>query len=145
MTEMQAPPSGVTAIAVVFLLASAYLLVVGLTTLVSPGTISMAAGASLLGGLELAGPFMFLLIAAAGLVIAIGLLWLHIWARRFAILVAMLGVVLLLPGVSNAVVDLRIGKLAWGGLGMILRVMIIWYLSQQPVREQFESGHKQAS
>lgn len=57
----------------------------------------------------------------------------------------MLGVVLLLPGVSNAVVDLRIGKLAWGGLGMILRVMIIWYLSQQPVREQFESGHKQAS
>lgn len=63
---MQAPPSGVTAIAVVFLLASAYLLVVGLTTLVSPGTISMAAGAPLLGGLELAGPFMFLLIAAAG-------------------------------------------------------------------------------
>jgi hypothetical protein len=142
---MQAPPSGVTAIAVVFLLASAYLLVVGLTMLVSPGTMSMAAGAPLLGGLELAGPFMFLLIAAVGLVVASGLLWLHIWARRFAILVAMLGVVLLLPGVSNAVVDFRIGKLAWGGLGMILRVMIIWYLSQPAVREEFESGHKQES
>jgi hypothetical protein len=137
VTELQARPSGITASALVFLSASAYLLVAGLIMLVSPGTVSMAAGAPLLGGLELAGPFMFLLIAAVGLVIAIGLLWLHKWARRVAILVAGIGVVLLLPSVSSAVVDFRLGKLAWGGLAMIVRVVIVWYLQQQETREFF--------
>jgi hypothetical protein len=137
VTELQARPSGVTASALVFLSASAYLLVAGLIMVVSPGTVSMAAGAPLLGGLELAGPFMFLLIAAVGLVIAIGLLWLHKWARRVAILVAGIGVVLLLPSMSSAVVDFRIGKLAWGGLGMIVRVVMVWYLHQQETRECF--------
>jgi hypothetical protein len=137
VSELQARPSGVTASALVFLSASAYLLVAGLIMVVSPGTVSMAAGAPLLGGLELAGPFMFLLIAAVGLVIAIGLLWLHKWARRVAILVAGIGVVLLLPSMSSAVVDFRIGKLAWGGLGMIVRVVMVWYLHQQETRECF--------
>jgi hypothetical protein len=137
VTELEPRPSGVTAIAVAFLSAAAFLLGVGLIMLVRPGTVSMAAGAALLGGLELAGPFMFLLMAAVGLVIAIGLLRLHMWARRVAILVAGIGVLLLLPSVSSAVVDFRIGKLAWGGLGMIVRVVIVWYLHQEETREFF--------
>ena len=90
-------PAGVTAVAAAFLLAAAYLLAVGLTMLASPGLVSMAAGAELLGGLELAGPYMFLLMAALGAVIALGLWRLHRWARWLAILVAMIGVVMLLP------------------------------------------------
>ncbi len=130
-------PAGVTAAAVAFLLAAAYLLVVGLTMLARPGLVSMAAGAELLGGLELAGPYMFLLMAALGAVVALGLWRLHRWARWLAILIAMIGVVLLLPRVSSAMLDFRIAKLAWGGLGTIVRVMIVGYLLQEPVRDAF--------
>ena len=59
-------PAGVTAVAAVFLLAGTYLLVFGLTMLARPGLVSMAAGAELLGGLELAGPYMFLLVGGLG-------------------------------------------------------------------------------
>ena len=130
-------PAGVTAVAAAFSVAAAYLLAVGLTMLARPGLVSMAAGAELLGGLELAGPYMFLLMAALGGIIALGLWLLHRWARWLAMLVAMIGVVMLLPSVSSAMFDFRIGKLAWEGLGTILRVMIVWYLSQEPVREAF--------
>jgi cell division protein FtsW (lipid II flippase) len=130
-------PAGVTAVAVAFILAAVYLLAVGLTMLASPGLVSMAAGAELLGGLELAGPYMFLLVAGVGLAVALGLWRLHRWARWAAILLAMIGVVLLVPSVSGAVVFFRFGKLAWGGLGVILRTMIIWYLFQEPVANAF--------
>ena len=130
-------PAGVTAVAIAFLLAATYLLGIGLTMLTRPGSISMAAGAELLGGLELAGPYMFLLAAAVGMVIAIGLWLLQNWARWIAILVALIGVVLLLPNVSSAILDLRFGRLPWEGLGVIVRVMIVWYLFQEPVREVF--------
>ncbi len=121
-------PVGVTAVAIVFLLVAAYLLVVGLTMLARPGLVSMAAGAELLGGLELAGPYMFLLVAVVAAVIAIRLWRLQNWARWLAILGAMIGVALLLPSVSSAILDSRFGKLFWGGLGTIMRVVIAWYL-----------------
>ena len=130
-------PAGVTAIAGSFSLAAGYLLVIGLTMLARPGLISMAAGAPLLGGLELAGPYMFLLIALLGIVVGIGLLRLYNWARWAAILAAAIGVLFLLPDVSSAVLDFHFGKLAWGGLGTIVRVMIVWYLFQEPVQVVF--------
>jgi len=131
-------PIGITLISFLFLSTAAYLIVVGAVMLFSPGALSMSSGAALLGGLETAGPYMFLLIALVGAAIGIGLLRLHNWARRFAILVAMLGMVLQLPAVSSAVVDLRMGKLFWGGLGVIGRAMIVWYLYQYPVKEAFK-------
>jgi len=124
-------------VAAAFLLAGVYLVIVALTMLTSPGLVSMAAGAELLGGLELAGPYMFLLVGGLGAVIALGLWRLHPWARWLAIVAAMIGVVLLLPDVSSAMLDFRIGKLAWAGFGTILRVMIVWYLFQEPVGEAF--------
>ena len=57
-------PAGVTATAIVTFSAAAYLWVLGLIMLVRPGLISMTNGAPLLHGLELAGPYMFLLVAA---------------------------------------------------------------------------------
>lgn len=133
-------PAGVTAVAAAFLLAGAYLLAVGLIMLARPGLASMAAGADLLGGLELAGPYMFLLVGALGAAVALGLWRLHRWARWLAILLALIGVVLLLPSVSSALIDFRLAKLAWNGLGVMMRTMIVWYLFQEQVAETFRSN-----
>jgi hypothetical protein len=104
--------------------------------LASPGAVSMALGAPLLNGLELAGPYMFLLIGGAGALVGWGLLRLNNWARRVAIVVGFVGVVMLVPAVSAAAVDLRV-SLLWGGLGIIVRVIIVWYLWQEPIAERF--------
>jgi multidrug transporter EmrE-like cation transporter len=129
-------PTGVVAIAMVFFLAAVYLGLVGVVMLVSPGAASMALGAPLLSGLELAGPYMFLLTAGVSGLIGWGLLRLNNWARRAAIAVGFIGVVMLVPAVSAAAVDLRL-SLIWSGLGIMVRVMIVWYLFQEPVTAAF--------
>ena len=133
-------PAGVTAVAAAYFLSGAYLLVVGLIMLVRPGVVSMAAGAPLLGGLELAGPYMFLLAGGVCVTVALGLWWLHRWARWLAILIAIISVIMLLPSVSSAMLDFRIVRLAWGGLGTILRVLIVWDLLQEPVHNSFNAN-----
>jgi len=132
-----ARPSGVTAVATVFFLAAAYLFVLGILMLLAPGTVSMFLGAPLLSGLELAGPYMFLLMAGLGAIIGLGLLRLNRWARRAALIIAMIGVVLLVPAVSSAVIEFRVG-LVWSWLGVIVRVAMIWYLYQTQTKEAFE-------
>lgn len=132
-------PTIVTAIAALFLLSAVYLLGIGLTMLARPGLVSMAAGADVLSGLETAGPYMFLLVGSAGIAVGIGLLRLHNWARRVAALLALIGIVLLVPRVSGAVVALRIATLVWSGLEVIIRVVIVFSLYQAPVREVFEA------
>jgi hypothetical protein len=129
-------PTGVTATAILFFVAAAYLGLLAAVTLASPGTLSMGLAAPLLNGLELAGPYMFLLIGGVGSLIGWGLLRLNKWARRSALAVAFIGVVMLVPAVSAAAVDLGI-SLLWGGLGIIVRVMIVWYLYQEPVADAF--------
>ena len=132
-------PTIVTAIAALFLLSAVYLLIVGLTMLARPGFLSMAAGADLLSGLETAGPYMFLVVSAAGIAVGFGLLRLQNWARRIAALLALIGIVLLVPRVSSAVVAARGSALALCGLGIIIRVVIVFSLYQTPVREIFET------
>jgi multidrug transporter EmrE-like cation transporter len=129
-------PTGVSAIAIVFFLAAGYLGLIGAVMLTSPGSVSMALGAPLLSGLELAGPFMFLLMSGVSGLIGWGLLRLSNWARRVAIVLAFIGCVMLVPAVSAAAVDFR-ASLAWGGLGIVVRVMIVWYLYQDPVKRAF--------
>ena len=130
-------PIGVSLIATLFLVTATYLIVVGAVMLLSPGSVSMSSGADILGGLEVAGPYMFWLVAVVATAIGVGLLRLHNWARRLAILAALLGMVLLLPSVSSAVLDFRITQLIWGGLGVMVRAMIVWYLYQPPLKEAF--------
>jgi hypothetical protein len=140
--EAKAPlerPAGIAAVAMVFLLAAAYLASVGLTMLLKPGLVSMAAGADLLGGLETAGPYMFLLMAGVGSAIGLGLLHRHNWARRAAIIIAMIGFVFLIPTVSGAVINFNFAKLARSGFGLMVRVVIVFYLYQLPGREFFEA------
>jgi hypothetical protein len=130
-------PTGVTAIAFVFFLAAIYLGLIGAVMLASPGAVSMALGAPLLIGLELAGPYMFLLMAGVGALIGWGLLRLNNWARRAAIVVGIIGLVMLVPSVSAAAVDFR-ASLLWGGLGITVRAMIVRYLYQSPVTDAFK-------
>jgi hypothetical protein len=124
-------PAGVTAIAILFLLAAAYLCGAGAIMLVSPGTLSMRIGAPLLHGLELAGPYMFLLVGAIATLIGWGLLRLNNWARRAALVAALLGVAMLVPSVSAAAATFG-WSLLWGGLGIMVRAAIAWYLVQLP-------------
>jgi multidrug transporter EmrE-like cation transporter len=112
-------PSGVTAISILFFVVGAHL-----------------------GGLELAGPYMFLLAAALAAVLGLGLLRLNNWARRGAIAVAFAGLVMLIPSVSDAAVGIHLGELIWSGLGIIVRMVVIWYLWQTPVAEQFTKPSK---
>ena len=129
--------AGVRAIAALFALCGAYLGLAGLVMLVRPGLLGMSIGAPLLFGLELAGPYMFLLIAAVGGAVAWGLMKRNNIVRHAAILIAIAGVVMLVPPVSAAAVLVQPRALAFGGLGIIVRVMVAWYLSQSHVAEEF--------
>jgi len=131
-------PAGVRAIAAVFAVCGVYLAIVGLLMLLRPGVISMAAGAPLLSGLELAGPYMFVLTATVAGGIAWGVLRLNNIARHAAILAAIAGVVMLVPPVSAATVMVQPRALVFGGLGIIMRVIVAWYLSQGHVAGMFK-------
>src|SRR5204863_43079 len=63
------------------------------------------------------------------------------WADHYGIaaLLALIGIVFLVPRVSGAVVAARISALAWSGLGIIVRVVIVFSLYQASVREIFET------
>ena len=125
-----------TLTAILFFLAAGYLFVIGALMLTRPGMVSMRLGEPLLHGLELAGPFMFLVVGAIGAIIGWGLLRINYWARWAAIVAAIAGVVMLVPSVSAAAVDFGWSLLSTG-LGVIVRVAIVWYLLQEPVRAAF--------
>jgi len=74
---------------------------------------------------------MFLLVGTVAAVIAWGLLRLNNWARRAALVATLLGVAMLVPSVSAAAVAFG-WPLAWGGLGIMVRAAIAWYLVQLP-------------
>jgi len=138
-------PEGVRAIAAIFGVCGIYLASLGLTMLARPGLVSMSSGAPLLFGLELAGPYMFLLTAAIAGLIAWGLMRLRNLARRIATIVAIVGVVMLVPSVSGAVVMAQLKPLAVGGLGIIIRVIVAWYLSQGPIAEVFANQRRKSA
>jgi hypothetical protein len=138
------PPNGVRAVATLFALCSICLAIAGVLMLIRPGTIALSAGAPLLFGLELAGPYMFLLMAAAGGAVAWGLVKLNNLARRAARLIAIAGIVMLVPSVSAATVAVQPKALAFGGLGIIVRVMVAWYLSRGEIADQFTTRRRKS-
>ncbi|MGA2358549.1 MAG: hypothetical protein ABSF66_06085 [Terriglobales bacterium] len=133
-------PNGVRAIAALFALCGIYLAIAGGLMLLRPGAISMSAGAPLLFGLESAGPYMFLLMAAVGGGLAWGLVELNNIARHAALLIAITGIVMLVPKVSAATVIAQPKALAVGGLGIIVRVIVAWYLSRGEIADQFKAS-----
>ena len=127
------------AIAALFALCTIYLGIAGGLMLFRPGTVSMSAGAPPLFGLELAGPYMFLLTAVVGGGVAWGLVELNNIVRHAALPIAIAEIVMLVPSVSAATVIVQSKALAFGGLGIIVRVMVAWYLSRGEIVEQFKA------
>jgi hypothetical protein len=134
-------PEAVTAIAWLFGLSGIYLGAVGLVMLLAPGFISLETivrlGRPWLNGMELAGPYAFLISGWFLLFIALELRDLRNWARVAATFVCAWGVFLLIPIVSSAATNFR-WSLLWSGLGIIVRVVVIWHLWQEEVREAFQ-------
>lgn len=113
----------------VFSLAAIYLWIIGLVKLVVPDAISLMAGAPLMYALEVAGPYMALLIGCAYALIGVGLFLLHNWARWAAMLVMTIGIASLVPRVSMAELG---APILWSGLQIALRAAAAWYLAQAP-------------
>ena len=122
-------PVGVTAIAAVFFLAGIYLWAVGIVKLLAPNAISLMSGAPFMYGLELAGPYMALLVGSGWAVVGWGLFRLHNWARWAAMLVLTIGIAWLVPKISMAEIG---GPILWYGLQIALRAAAAWYLAQAP-------------
>jgi hypothetical protein len=129
-------PAGVSAIvAVCGLVAAVSLVYAGLLL---AGHIPLSAGAFLLGGgVEQLGPIAFIVYALI-LVVLAWALWRR-WkgARRVVIFLAAIGIALAVPAISSAVVDERGLAIAREGLQIIVRVVAIYYLSKEPVKEWF--------
>ncbi len=131
-------PAGIRAI-IVFCVALA-LASLAYAALSVAGRVPLSAGAWLLGGgLEQLGPLAFLIYAALLLVLSLALAYRWRWARRAAILVAVAGIALILPAVSSAVVDSRFLAIGREALQIIVRVMVLFYLSQEPEKDWFSS------
>ncbi len=130
-------PIGVTAIAILFSLVAGYLGALGATMLLAPGAVSMSMGAPLLHGLELAGPYMFLLTAGVAAAVAFGLFCLNNLARRAAIAICFAGMVVLLPKISADAAEFG-PRFFLAGSMVVIRMMIVWYLWQFWTAEKFQ-------
>ena len=110
----------------------------GFAALVVAHAVPLSAGAFLLGGgLEELGPIAFLLYATLMVVLVVGLWKRWRWARRATILVAVIGIAVAVPALSSAVMDLRILAIAREGMQIIVRVVVVYYLSQEPAKDWF--------
>ena len=120
-------------IAPIALLAGTYaavLCVCGVLVLV--GRMWMRAGAQLLGsGLEVMGPAPYFLYAVALSFAAWGIWSAKNWARRLLIVTCGIGVVLVVPHISSAVVDERWSAMSFDGIQILVRVAIASYLLRE--------------
>lgn len=114
-------------LAVLFLVTGAYLWTIAGVRLVAPGSVSLMAGEDFMYGLELAGPYMTLLVGGGYLFVGWGLLRVHNWARWTTMMVLALGVGFLVPRISSAELGWPV---LWYGLQIALRVAAAWYLAQ---------------
>jgi ammonia channel protein AmtB len=77
--------------------------------------------------------------AVVGGGVAWGLVELNNIARHAALLIAITGIVMLVPSVSAATVMVQPKALAFGGVGIIVRVIVAWFLSRREIADQFKA------
>lgn len=129
-------PTGILAIAVLCALVSAVSLL--LAAFVFLHALPLSSGAVLLGGgMEQMGPLAFAIYGLITGTLAAGLWKRQRWARRLTFLLAVAGVAVAVPAISSAVADGRVLAIAREGLQIIVRVAVIFYLNQEPVKEWF--------
>ncbi len=129
-------PAGIIAIAALCAIASFTSL--AFAVLLAVHAVPLSSGAFLIGGgLEQLGPVVFLLYATLMSWLAVALWKRWRWARRIAILIAVIGIAMAVPGLSSAVMDSRVFAIAREGLQIIARVIVVFYLSQEPVKDWF--------
>jgi hypothetical protein len=133
--ENQTRPAGVYAIACLFLFSAAACTAIAILTAL--GIWPLAWGRFLVADLVTMGPAIFLVGTLTYAVIALGLLALKNWARRLVIVIAAAGLFFLIAPISSAVVDLRIVAIVINGAQIIVRVVVMWYLIQEQVTEDF--------
>jgi hypothetical protein len=129
-------PAGVIAISALCAIAGAAAL--GFAAFAVEQVVPLSAGAFLIGGgLEQLGPVAFLLDAALMFLLAVALWKRWPGARRVAVVVAVIGIAMAVPGLSSAVMDSRLLAIGREGLQIMVRVMVVYYLSQAPVKDWF--------
>jgi hypothetical protein len=134
--DAQERPRGVAVIVVVCELFSAISLALAALLLVH--VVPLSAGASLLGGgFEQLGPVAFFLYGASLAVLGLALWRRWKGARRAAIVLAAAGIFLAMPAISSAFGDERIYAVLREAAQIMARVLVIYYLSQEPVKEWF--------
>jgi len=135
-TRVRERHTGVTAIAALFCVAA--VLALGVAGLIYAQAVPLSFGSFLIGGdLYIMGPVLFLIYAAVHFVCAWGLWKLYNWARWLSLAVLAFGFLQTVPDISMAVADFRYFDIARNGLEIIVRIAAIWYLMQEPVREEF--------
>jgi hypothetical protein len=137
-------PLGVRALAIFMTMLAVVLLLFAALTFFGP--MPLSAGAFLLGGggLEQLGPIVFALYAVILGVLAMALVRRWKGARRLTMLLAVVGIALAVPAISSAVVDQRWLAVFREGLQIIVRVVVIFYLSQEGVKEWFAAAAEAA-
>lgn len=131
-------PAPITALSILAIAAASYLMAVGATMLLNWDTFSFRAGALLLAGFETAGPFVFLIGAAAYALIAYGLWTLSSWARYAAIAAAALQAVIALPKVSENAIARNFLPLIVTGIPMMVAAALIFYLAKPSTTARFQ-------
>lgn len=122
-------PVPVTLISIYFLFSAIYLWILAAVLILAPGKISLTLGSRLMHGLELAGPYMMLLVGSGYALVGWGLFRLHNWARWLAMLGMVLAVGSLAPVISAAPLNLRFYV---SGFEIALCAAAGFYLAQAP-------------
>ncbi len=129
-------PPGIAAIC--GLLALVAVAAFAFAALLAVHAVPLSYGSALLqGGMEQAGPVAFLIFGLITFGLAFAMWSRRGWARRLTVLLAAVGVAFAVPAISSAVADGRPFAIAREGLQIMVRVAVIYYLSQEPVRDWF--------
>jgi hypothetical protein len=134
-------PLLVTLISIYFLFAALYLWILAAILVVTPGKVSLILGSRFMHGLELAGPYMMLLVGSGYALIGWGLFRLCNWARWLAMAFIALSVGSLVPVISSAQLNLRFFAC---GLEIAIFAAAGFYLAQGPAAiEAFANNSSQ--